>query len=188
MTGAQDMREQAMDLLCRHNESPALIRHALCVEAVMRHFAALAGEDRELYGAVGLLHDLDYERWPQEHCRKSAELLRDAGYDETVVRAVLSHGYRMFTVEEPVSHMERVLYTVDELTGLIAAAALMRPSRSVMDLEVASVKKKWKDKAFAAGVNREVISRGCEMLGLSLDEVIARSIAGMRLAAPALSL
>ncbi len=174
------MREKALALLKQYNDSEALIRHGMAVEAIMRHFAAEAGEDVEYWGAVGLLHDLDYGKYPDEHCKKCVELLQQAGYDQDFIRAVVSHGYGLVTDVKPERYMEKVLYTVDELSGLINAAAIMRPSRSVMDLEVKSVKKKFKDKHFAAGVNRDVILSGCELLGLELDDVIGRCIAGMR--------
>lgn len=174
------MRNKALCVLKQYNQNEALIRHALSVEAVMREFAAAAGEDVEYWGRVGLLHDVDYEQYPQAHCKKAPELLAAAGYDEAFIHAVVSHGYGLCADVEPLLYMEKVLYTVDELTGLIAATALMRPSRSVTDLEVKSVKKKFKDKAFAAGVNREVINTGCAMLGMELDDVIGRCISGMQ--------
>lgn len=174
------MREKALALLKEHNQNEALIRHAQHVEAVMRYFAREASEDEAYWGAVGLLHDLDYERYPERHCVKSAELLAAAGYDEVFIRAVVSHGWGVVSDVKPEVYMEKVLFTIDELTGLIYAAALMRPSKSVMDIEPPSVKKKFKDKAFAAGVDREIIRKGCDMLGAELDEVIRRCIAGMR--------
>jgi len=182
------MREKALQVLKQYNKNEALIRHALAVEAVMRQFAQDAGENEEYWGAVGLLHDLDYELYPESHCKKSPELLKEAGYNDAFIHAVVSHGFGLCADVEPILYMEKVLYTIDELTGLISATALMRPSRSVMDLEVKSVKKKFKDKAFAAGVNREVIQNGAKMLGLELDKLIERSIEGMRKAAPALGL
>lgn len=173
-------RDMALTLLRKYNESDALLRHAYAVEGVMRHFAARFGEDADYWGLVGLLHDIDYEKWPEEHLAVAPRLLAEGGLDEAFIHAVLSHGWGLCTDVKPEKHMEIVLYTIDELTGLITAAAYMRPSRSVMDMEVKSVKKKFKDKSFAAGVDREVILRGCEMLGLSLDEVIEDAIAGMR--------
>ena len=147
----------------------------------MRHFAALyPGEDPELWGVVGLLHDLDYEKYPDQHCQKSQEILREKGADEVIVRGTASHGYGLCCDIEPVSTMEKVLFTIDELSGLVTAAALMRPSHSVLDMEPKSVKKKFKDKRFAAGVNREVILQGAERLGMELDTVIAETINGMR--------
>lgn len=174
------MREKALAVLRQHNKSEALVRHGLSVEAVMRYFAFEAQEDVEYWGAVGLLHDVDYERYPEAHCKKAPALLEEAGYDEAFIHAVVSHGYGLVTDVEPTLYMEKVLFTIDELTGLVAATALMRPSRSVMDTEVKSVKKKFKDKSFAAGVNRDVIRQGCDMLGLALDDVIEKTIHGMR--------
>ena len=174
------MREKAFALLQEYNQNQALVVHGMAVEAIMRHYAAKAGEDVEYWGCVGLLHDVDYERYPKEHCKKAVEILQNAGYDEGFIRAVVSHGYGLVCDVEPQLYMEKVLYTVDEMSGLINAAAILRPSHTVMDLEVKSVKKKFKDKKFAAGVNREVILDGCKRLGAELDEVIAECIAGMR--------
>ena len=173
-------REEAWELLTEYNESPALLNHALTVEAVMEHFARLEGEDEEVWGVTGLLHDLDYEKYPDEHCIKGEEIMREHGVDEVYIRAMKCHGYGICTDTEPQSRMEKVLFTIDELTGLIHAACLMRPSKSVLDIEVKSVKKKFKDKHFAAGVDRDVIKRGCEMLDMELDDVIRETIAGMR--------
>lgn len=173
-------REEALALLKRNNETDALLRHAYAVEGVMRAFAREFGEDEEYWGIVGLLHDVDYEKWPEEHLKVAPRLLAEAGFGEDVTHAVLSHGWGLCADVKPERKMEIVLYTIDELTGLITAAAYMRPSRSVMDMEVKSVKKKFKDKGFAAGVNRDVINNGCEMLGMTLDDVIQRSILGMR--------
>ncbi len=176
-------RAEALALLERYNESPRLRTHALCVEATMRAFAREAGEDVEKWGAIGLVHDLDYERWPEEHCTRSAALLAEAGWPADWIRAVASHGWGLCSDAEPVLHMEKVLYATDELTGLIYATALMRPSRSVLDLEPSSVLKKWKDKRFAAGVDRDLIEKGAAMLGIPLEALIARTIAAMREAA-----
>lgn len=173
-------REEAWELLCEYTKTPALRKHALAVEAVMAHFARLDGEDEEIWGVAGLLHDLDYEKYPEEHCKKSAEIMRERGIDEIYIRAMNCHGYGICTDVKPESKMEMVLYTVDELTGLINALCLMRPSKSVLDLEVKSVKKKFKDKSFAAGVNRDVVRSGCEMLGVELDQVIRETIEGMK--------
>ena len=153
-------REDAWKLLTEYTRTPSLQNHALTVEAVMRHFARLNGEDEEIWGVAGLLHDLDYEQYPQEHCRKAEEIMREKGIDEIYIRAMKCHGYGLCTDTKPESQMEKVLYTIDELTGFIHAVSLMRLSRSVQDLEVKSVKKKFKDKAFAAGVNRDVIRSG----------------------------
>ena len=174
------MREKAVALLQEYNQNQALVVHGLAVEAIMRHYAQKAGEDVEYWGCVGLLHDVDYEKYPEEHCKKAVEILQGAGYDQEFIHAVVSHGYGLVTDVEPELYMEKVLYTVDELSGLINAAEILRPSHSVMDLEVKSVKKKFKDKKFAAGVNRDVILDGCQRLGVELDEVIGACIEGMR--------
>ncbi len=173
-------REEAYQLLTRYNKSESLIKHALAVEAVMRYFARKRGEDQDKWGVVGLVHDLDYEQFPQEHCLKSEEILRENGWPEEYIRAVISHGWGLCTDVEPKTEMEKVLYAVDELTGLVVTTALVRPSKSVLDLKAKSVKKKWKDKRFAAGVNRSVIEKGAEMLGVDLSELITDTIMGMR--------
>ncbi|MBP2071212.1 HDIG domain-containing metalloprotein [Thermoanaerobacterium butyriciformans] len=173
-------REEAYALLKEYNKSESLITHALAVEAVMRHFAELFGEDQEKWGIIGLLHDLDYEMYPNEHCKKVREILEERGWPEEYIHAIESHGWKLCSDVEPVHKMEKVLYTIDELTGLITATALMRPSKSILDLEVKSVKKKWKQKSFAAGVNRDVIAEGAELLGMDLDKVIEETIIGMR--------
>lgn len=179
------MREKALALLKEYNQSEALVKHGLQVEAIMRFYAREAGEENapegvEYWGCVGLLHDVDYERYPEEHCKKAVDILREAGYGEDFIHAVVSHGYGLVTDVEPRLYMEKVLYTIDELSGLINATAIMRPSKSVMDLEVKSVKKKFKDKKFAAGVDRQIILDGCERLGTDIDAVIEKCILGMR--------
>lgn len=146
----------------------------------MRHFAKLYNEDEDVWGIIGLLHDIDYEMYPDEHCAKSQEIMKEEGFSESYIRAVASHGYGIVNEIKPESNAEKVLYTIDELTGLIGAAALMRPSKSVMDLEVKSVKKKFKTKGFAAGVDRNVILNGCKMIDMELDKVIENTILGMR--------
>lgn len=173
-------RDEAWKLLTDYNKTLALRNHAMAVEAVMVHFARLSGEDEEVWGVTGLLHDLDYEQYPEEHCHKSEEIMREHGIDEEYIRAMNCHGYGICTDVKPESMMGKTLFTIDELTGLINALCLMRPSKSVLDLEVKSVKKKFKDKSFASGVNREVIRNGCEMLGMELDEVIRETIEGMK--------
>lgn len=173
-------RQQALDLLLQYNESESLIHHGKAVEAAMRYMARKAGEDEEKWGIIGLIHDLDYERFPQQHCQKTEEVLRANGWPEDYIRAVLSHGWGICTSVEPQSLLEKTLYTVDELSGFVTACALVRPSKSVADLEVKSVKKKWKQKSFAAGVQREIVERGAEMLGVSLDEITADVIAALR--------
>lgn len=173
-------RKEAWELLTEYTKTPSLRTHALAVEATMRHFAKINNDDEEVWGVVGLIHDLDYEKFPEEHCKKAAEIMQGKNIDEFYIRAVNSHAYGICTDVKPESNMEKVLYTIDELTGLINALCLMRPSKSVLDLEVKSVKKKFKDKSFAAGVNREVIQKGCEMLGMELDDVIRETIEGMK--------
>lgn len=173
-------REEAFKVLTAYTKSEALIKHGLSVEGVMRRFARLNGEDEEYWGQVGLLHDVDYEQWPEQHLAVAPRLLADAGYDADFIHAVCAHGWGLCSDVKPEKRMETVLYTIDELTGLITAAALMRPSKSVMDLELKSLKKKFKDKAFAAGVNREVIKNGAEMLGIELDTLFTEVIEGMR--------
>lgn len=181
-------REQAFALLQSYNQTDSLIKHALAVEGVMRYFAQLNGEDVAYWGMVGLLHDLDYERFPEEHCMQSEKILREAGYGEDFIHAVMSHGYGMCTDVKPIHRMEQILYTIDELTGLITATAYMRPSHSVMDLETKSVKKKFKSPSFASGVNRDVILNGCDMLQMPLDEIIEKTILGMRACAEQIGL
>ncbi len=173
-------REEAWNILKEYNKDEHLINHALAVEGVMRHFANLYNEDEHKWGVAGLLHDLDYEMYPQEHCKKVVEIMESKNLDEELIRAVVSHGYGLVADVKPESNLEKVLYTIDELTGLINATALMRPSKSVLDLETKSVKKKFKSKGFAAGVDREVIKNGCEMLDKPLDEVIEQVIEGMK--------
>lgn len=173
-------REAAFQLLKQYNRSESLITHALTVEGVMRYFARKYGADPDQWGVVGLIHDLDYEQFPDRHCHKTREILEENHWPAAYIRAVVSHGWGICTDVAPESDLEKVLYAVDELTGLIAAAALVRPSRSVMDLTAKSVKKKWKDKRFAAGVNRQVIENGARLLGMDLTDLITETIAGMR--------
>lgn len=173
-------RDEALALLKEYNESDALVKHGLAVEGVMRHFARKYGEDEEKWGIVGLLHDLDYEKYPDQHCVKVQEIMQERDIDPEIIRAVASHGYGICVDIEPQSQMEKVLYTIDELTGLVNATAIMRPSKSVLDLETKSVKKKFKSKGFAAGVDREVIKKGCERLEMDLGDVIEEVILGMR--------
>jgi predicted hydrolase (HD superfamily) len=173
-------REQALALLKRYNQSESLIKHALAVEGVMRYFARQRGESEETWGVIGLVHDLDYERFPEAHCRKSEEILRENNWPADYIRAVVSHGWGICSEVEPRSELEKVLYAVDELTGLVTTSALVRPSRSVLDLTAKSVKKKWKDKRFAAGVDRSIIERGAGMLGMEVTDLITATIMGMR--------
>jgi len=173
-------REEALSLLKEYNKSEGLIKHALAVEGVMRYCARKRGEDEEKWGLIGLVHDLDYEQFPEQHCRKTEEILTSHNWPAEYIRAVMSHGWGICTDVEPQSELEKVLYTIDELVGLVVATALVRPSRSVLDMKTKSVKKKWKDKSFAAGVNRDVIEKGAEMLGAELGEIINDVIMGMR--------
>ena len=172
--------DEAMSLLTEFNKSESLLKHAYCVEGVMRYMARKAGEDEEKWGIIGLVHDLDYEMFPEQHCSKTQEILRERGWSEEYVRAIVSHGWGICSDIEPQTNLEKTLYAVDELTGLVTAAALVRPSKSVMDLEAKSVMKKWKDKSFAAGVNRSVIEKGTEMLGVELGDLVSDVIMGMR--------
>lgn len=181
-------REQAWTILTDNVRSDSQRRHALAVEAVMRHMARKKGADEELWGVVGLVHDVDYERFPEEHCQHVAEILGAQDWPEEYIRAVVSHGWGLCSDIEPQSELEKWLYAIDELTGLVAASALIRPSKSVLDLPVKSVRKKFKDKAFAAGVDRAVIMKGAEMLGVELPELIGETIEGMRGAAEAIGL
>jgi len=180
MAETKPSREEAFSLLKEYNKNEGLIKHALAVEAVMRYCARKRGEDEEKWGIIGLVHDLDYEQFPEQHCRKTEEILTNYNWPAEYIRAVVSHGWGICTDVEPQSELEKVLYTVDELVGLVVATALVRPSRSVLDMKTKSVKKKWKDKSFAAGVNRDVIEKGAEMLGMELGEIIGDVIMGMR--------
>ena len=173
-------REQALDLLQKYNKEPFHILHGLTVEGVMRWFAQENGEDVEFWGLCGLLHDVDFEMYPEEHCIKAPELLSEIGASEEMVHAICSHAYGSCCDVEPVHLMEKIMFAVDELTGLIGAAARMRPSKSVMDMELSSLKKKFKDKKFAAGCSRDVIKEGAERLGWTLDETMEKTILAMR--------
>jgi len=181
-------REEAWTILTDHVKSPSLLSHALAVEAVMRHVARKKGADEDLWGVIGLVHDLDYEEHPDEHLRHAPEILRNQGWPEEHIRAIASHGWGFFTDVAPVSDMEKALFAIDELTGLVAAAALVRPSRSVLDLPVKSVLKKWKDKTFAAGVDRKVIEKGAALMEVPLEELIADTIEGMKTIAETIGL
>lgn len=173
-------RRQALDLLQKYNKESFHILHALTVEGVMRWFAREQGEDVEFWGLCGLLHDVDFEQYPDQHCIKAPELLSEINADEKMIHAVCSHGYGLCSDVEPVHIMEKILFAVDELTGLIGAAARMRPSKSVCDMELSSLKKKFKDKKFAAGCSRDVIRDGAERLGWTLDAVMEKTILAMR--------
>jgi len=180
MAEVKPSREEAFSLLKKYNKNEGLIKHALAVEAVLRYCARKRGQDEEKWGVIGLIHDLDYEQFPEQHCRKTEEILVCENWPKEYIRAVVSHGWGICTDVEPQNDLEKVLYAVDELTGLIAATALVRPSKSVMDMKAKSVKKKWKDKSFAAGVNRDIIEKGAEMLGMEVSELITDVIMGMR--------
>ena len=173
-------REETLNLLRQYNKNESLIKHALAVEGVMRYIARKRGEDEEKWGIIGLIHDLDYEQFPDQHCKKTEEILRENDWPEDYIHAVISHGWGICTDVKPESEMEMVLYAIDELTGLVVTSALVRPSKSVMDMKAKSVKKKWKQKQFAAGVDRSIIERGAEMLGVELSELITDTIMGMR--------
>ena len=173
-------REQALALLQKYNKEPFHIQHGLTVEGVMRWYAQENGEDAEFWGMCGLLHDVDFEMYPDQHCKKAPELLAEINASPEMVHAICSHGYGLCSDVEPEHLMEKIMFAVDELTGLIGAAARMRPSKSVMDMELSSLKKKFKDKKFAAGCSRDVIKAGAERLGWTLDEVLEKTILAMR--------
>lgn len=180
MSGTGPSRDEALKLFLRYNKTDSLLRHALSVEAVMRYMARKHGEDEEMWGVVGLIHDLDYEMYPDQHCTMTEKILRGEGWPEDYIRAVISHGYGICSDIEPQSLLERTLFAIDELTGLVTTSALVRPARSVLDMEARSVRKKWTDKRFAAGVDRSVIEKGAAMLGTDLNDLITDTIMGMR--------
>ena len=182
-----DLRDQAEELFKKYNKSESLYHHALSVEAVMREFAKKKGEDEDYWGIVGFLHDIDWEMFPEEHCKKAPELLKEIDTPDDMIHAICSHGYGLVTDVKPEREMEKILFAVDELTGLVNATALMRPTK-IEGMEVKSVKKKWKDKRFAAGVNREVIERGAEMSGIEISELIQTTIDAMEKIAPQIGL
>jgi predicted hydrolase (HD superfamily) len=173
-------REEALALLKEYNKTDSLLKHAYAVEGVMRYMARKHGEEEQKWAIVGLIHDLDYERFPEQHCKKTREILQEREWPEEYIQAAVSHGWGLCVDEEPITLMAKTLYAMEELTGLITAAALVRPSRSVSDMEAKSVIKKWKDKSFAAGVNRPVIEKGAEMLGVELRDLVEDAIMGMR--------
>lgn len=181
-------REEALELFKEFNKTDGLLKHALSVEAVMRYIADKLGEDKEQWGIIGLVHDIDYEMYPDEHCQKSTEILTERKWPEDYIRAVASHGWGICSEIKPETLLEKYLFTIDELTGLVATTALVRPSKSVLDTKVKSVKKKWKDKRFAAGVDRSIIEKGADILGLEISEVIDLTIMGMRTAAEEIGL
>lgn len=173
-------RSQALALLQKYNQEPFHILHGLTVEGVMRYFAQETGEDPDFWGIVGLLHDVDFERWPEKHCLEAPRLLAEINAEPEMVHAICSHGYGICCDVEPTEQMEKILFATDELTGLIGAAARMRPSKSVCDMEVSSLKKKFKDKKFAAGCSRDVIRQGAERLGWTIEELMEKTILAMR--------
>lgn len=173
-------RKETMELLKKYNKSESLVKHALAVEGVMKHFARFYGEDEDKWGNIGLIHDLDYEQYPDQHCTMTEKILRENNWPEDYIYSVISHGFGICTDAKPKQTMEKVLFTIDELTGLIVATALMRPSKSVLDMKVKSIKKKWKQKSFAAGVDRDLIAKGAEMLGMELSDVMTHTLKGMQ--------
>jgi predicted hydrolase (HD superfamily) len=181
-------RQQALELLHKYNESDSLRKHAYAVEGVMRYIARKRGEDEEKWGVIGLIHDLDYEKFPDQHCTKTRTLLEEHGWPEEYIRAAVSHGWGICSDVEPQTVLEKTLYAIDELTGLVVTTALIRPSKSVMDVALKSVKNKWKDKRFAAGVDRGVIEKGAARLQVGLDELIDDTIKGMQEVAEAIGL
>ena len=181
-------RQEALELLHQYNESDSLRKHAYAVEGVMRFIGRKREQDEETWGIIGLIHDLDYEKFADQHCQKTGEILREHGWPEEHIRAALSHGWGICSDVAPETELEKVLYAIDELTGLVATTALIRPSKSVMDVQVKSVKNKWKDKRFAAGVDRSIIEKGAQMLGVSLEELINDTIKGMQEVAEAIGL
>jgi predicted hydrolase (HD superfamily) len=190
MTMGQNIptRQEALELLHQHNGGDSLRKHAYAVEGVMRYIARKRGGDEEKWGIIGLIHDLDYEKFPDQHCTKTGELLREKGWPEEYIRAAVSHGWGICSNAMPQTDLEKFLYTIDELTGLVVTTALIRPSKSVLDVQVKSVKNKWKDKRFAAGVDRSIIEKGAEMLQVGLDELIDDTIKGMQVVAEAIGL
>ncbi|MCX6320273.1 MAG: HD domain-containing protein [Bacteroidia bacterium] len=188
MSTTTPTHDMAIDLFKKYNKSESLLKHALSVEGVMRYMANKSEEDEEKWGIIGLIHDLDYEMYPDQHCIMTEKILKENSWPEEYIRAVLSHGWGLASDVKPLTLLEKTIYAIDELTGLVATSALVRPSKSVMDMEARSVKKKWNDKKFAAGVNRTVIEKGAEMLGVSLDDLITDCIMGMRTVAAEIGL
>jgi predicted hydrolase (HD superfamily) len=181
-------RQEALKILHEYNQGDSLHKHAYAVEGVMRYIARKRGEDEDKWGIIGLIHDLDYEKFPDQHCTKTREILQDHSWPEEYIHAAVSHGWGICSDVEPKTTLEKTLYAIDELTGLVVANALVRPSKSVMDMTVKSVKKKWKTPSFAAGVNRSIIEKGAEMLGVGIEELIEDTIKGMREVADAIGL
>jgi putative nucleotidyltransferase with HDIG domain len=181
-------RERAFEVLNKYTKSEKLIKHGLTVEAVMRYFAKIYNEDIEKWGIVGLVHDIDYELYPDEHCKKCVEIMKENGFNDEYIHAVQSHGYNICTDVKPVHKMEKVLYTIDELTGMITAIALMKPNRSLDEVDLASIKKKWKQRGFAGGVNRAVVEAGALMLEEDLDYIMVETTRGIKTIANELGL
>lgn len=184
----QPSRTEAYSLLCEYNKQESLIRHGLAVEAVMRYFAEKSGDDIEMWGAVGLCHDLDYEQFPDQHCTMTRKILEAQNWPESYIRAIVSHGWGICSDTEPVHYLEKVLFATDELTGLITACVYVRPSKSILDLTTKSLMKKWNTRAFAAGANRDVISKGADMLGLKVEELVNDTILAMQKCAETIGL
>jgi len=181
-------REIAYKLLLEYNQTPGLIKHGLAVEATMRHFAKHFNEDVEKWGIVGLIHDLDYEKYPEQHCVMTEKIMREKEWPEEYIRAVLSHAWGICSEYKPESLLEKTLYTIDELTGLVTTSALIRPTKSILDMQPKSVKSKWTDKRFAAKIDRSIIEKGAEMMGMELTQIIALTIEGMAIIADQLEL
>jgi putative nucleotidyltransferase with HDIG domain len=181
-------RNEAYALLCQYNKQDSLIRHGLAVEAVMRHFASQSGEDVEKWGIIGLCHDLDYEQFPEQHCTMTREILEEQNWPEEYIHAIVSHGWGICSEVEPVLYMEKILFATDELTGLITASVYVRPSKSILDLTTKSVMKKWNTRSFAAGANRDVITKGANMLGITVETLVEETILGMQKSAAGIGL
>ncbi len=173
-------RKDTLELFLKYNQTESLLKHALSVEGVMRYMARKSGNDEEMWGIIGLIHDLDYEKYPDQHCKMTEKILRENRWPEEYIRAVMAHAWELCTDIKPESLLEKTLYAMDELTGLVTTSALVRPTRSVLDMETKSVRKKWNDKRFAAGVDRSVIEKGAGMLGVTIEELINDCIMGMR--------
>jgi predicted hydrolase (HD superfamily) len=184
----QPSRFEAFALLSKYNQQESLIRHGLAVEAVMRYFAEQSGEDIEKWGVIGLCHDLDYEMYPAQHCTMTRKILETEQWPESYIRAIVSHGWGICSDVEPIEYLEKVLFATDELTGLITACVYVRPSKSILDLTTKSVMKKWNTRAFAAGANREVITKGADMLGLTVETLVGKTIEAMQTAAELIGL
>jgi predicted hydrolase (HD superfamily) len=176
----QPSRDEAYAILCEYNKQDSLIRHGLAVEAVMRHFADQVGEDIEKWGVIGLCHDLDYEQYPDQHCTMTKKILEERNWPASYIHAIISHGWGICSDVEPIEYLEKVLFATDELTGLITACVYVRPSRSILDLTTKSVMKKWNTRAFAAGVDRDVIIKGADMLGKGIEELVEETIIAMQ--------